>query len=58
MEDGSHDKFCVRCSNKAKQAVMAMPINININCETNIRQIADVINEQLKRNMRIKPQIK
>lgn len=26
MEDGSLDKFCVRCSKKAKQAVMDMPL--------------------------------
>ncbi len=25
MEDGSLDKFCVRCSNKAKQAVAYLP---------------------------------
>ena len=34
MEDGSHDKFCVRCSKKAKQAVAYIPlpeIKVDIN---------------------------
>jgi hypothetical protein len=26
MENGSRDKFCVRCSNKAKQAVNYLPL--------------------------------
>lgn len=30
MEDGTLDKFCVRCSQKAKQAVMPIEINIPI----------------------------
>lgn len=35
MEDGSGDKFCVKCSRKAKQATMLLPIT-----ETTIAPIA------------------
>jgi hypothetical protein len=26
MEDGTNDKFCVKCSKKAKQAMAALPL--------------------------------
>lgn len=55
MEDGSYDKFCVRCSKKAKQAVMAMPLNINVNInnEQDIISIAKELNKQINKYMRM-----
>lgn len=37
MEDGTLDKFCVRCSHKAKQAVASFPhpeVNVEITLST------------------------
>ena len=54
MEDGSLDKFCVRCSEKAKQAVMFQPtINISINndqicVEELVGKINNALSEKLK----------
>lgn len=53
MEDGSRDKFCVRCGNKAKQAMMSMPITVTISCEPNIEQLVNALHEQIKRNNKI-----
>ncbi|MED2793308.1 hypothetical protein P4256_16495 [Bacillus wiedmannii] len=30
MEDGTNDKFCVKCSQKVKQMQIALPISISI----------------------------
>jgi hypothetical protein len=55
MEDGSYDKFCVKCSKKEKQAVMVMPLNINvhINNEQDVISISKKVNEQINKYMRI-----
>lgn len=53
MEDGSLDKFCVRCSKKAMQAVMLKPtINISINNDQiNVEDFASRISKELKRKL-------
>jgi hypothetical protein len=55
MEDGSHNELCVKCSNKAEQSAMHITLNINvyINNEHDIKQIAKALNEQIKNSMRI-----
>ena len=54
MEDGSLDKFCVRCSEKAKQAVMFQPtINISINSDQiSVENIVDKINNELIKKLK------
>lgn len=43
MEDGTLDKFCVRCSSKKKQAVMASPIMVE-SCPIDSKSTVKVFN--------------
>lgn len=51
MEDGTMDKFCVRCSKKFKQAAIHMPdIKVDINIEMkDSSDIADSFMEKMER---------
>lgn len=55
MKDGSLDKFCVRCSKEAKQAVMSMSIthvgmdtayskDYTVNCENELANFKQTMN--------------
>lgn len=49
MEDGTRDKFCVRCSNKFKQAAIQIPeIKVEINFTNNNDIYASKVWGQLK----------
>jgi len=62
MEDGTNDKFCVRCRKFAMQAVAVVPngLNINIAIEnamhkpTTIESMVNEIQRRVEKNRRMK----